>query len=470
MPADAHTCSDAARIAGQRDELRLHWKALTKCCDFLALGSSTDLIRMWDGRPTQTLDNLASLWNLAESDEDTTALLQLGAAWVAHESVLQLPQQKERWSERLRIGFLTTVFDARMRRLLAPVLNELACFHDVVLVLLASTPSDGAQERWGDLFIDSRTPTCGQLASIHGADLDVLIDLNGLQQIGSAAGLLVSRPARCCIIWTGRPMPVPSRLADWQIVDPYLVPAISLDDQAAPLILPESWAFLGEVPEKVVPCRRHGASTRICCPSPPSYVRPDAIKAWVTILASATGVTLVFTHTSFAHPQARDNLERVFCAAGGKSTQIAFEIDPLGLDWGTFAFVVATYPVMGPLTLVEALSAGVPVVARSGPWQPQRMASSILHNAKAGQLIGRDWDHYIEIARELLRAPIDDTARSYLRLALSKSATCNASRFACQFRQAIEKVAYGAPFSYQNPTMPGPNCVEVGSPYTTWQP
>lgn len=434
---------DPASVGRDEEELRANWKALAKNCDFQALGASSELIAMWERAPAQVLDQLASLWNLAESVSDMTALLRLASNWAAQAPGgyrPHAPHAPHGTRECLRIGFLTTVFDIRIRRLVEPVLDELAQFHDVTVVMvLAQSAGKVAQRRWRVLTVDAAAPAAQQSASIRTAGFDILIDLNGLQQVGSATRLLAGRPAPCCIVWTGRPLPIPAALADWQVVDPSVLSGIAMSGQAKPLVLPESWAFLGEVPEPALNDAYSAGTGRLCCPSAPMYVRPDALRAWARILASGGHAVLVFTHEGFGAARARSNLERAFMEAGGASTQIAFETDSQCPAWASFDFVLATYPVMGPLTLVEALGAGVPAVVRAGPMQPQRMAASILHNAQATQLVASNWDGYIDIATGLLRRPMDEAGRAGIRQMLSRSAACNSVRFARQFRQAIEQ-------------------------------
>ena len=99
------------------------------------------------------------------------------------------------------------------------------------------------------------------------------------------------------------------------------------------------------------------------------------------------------------------------------------------------------FPYNGTTTTCEALWMGVPVITLLGDRHVSRVGASILTNVGLSNLIGKNLDHYVQLAIEIA-TDMDYLVktRKELRKKMKESSLCNASLFAAKIENAYQEM------------------------------
>jgi len=284
------------------------------------------------------------------------------------------------------------------------------------------------------VVLDDANPR--QLAQrLANEQIDILIEVNGLQQAGTRLAALAWKPAKVQMTWAGTPTSCGLPALDYQILDPYLVPQepdFSIDRA---LELPRSWVCYGAMPafESATepPSSRNGYVT-YAVNAAPMFINSLYLETCAAIIAADPSARLVFTHPKFGQARCKDNVRRVF-ERHGVDQRVAFWDEPLsGREhlryYNEVDVLLDRFPIGGGIGTIEAMYMGVAPVAWYGPAVHTRMAYSQLHHCGIGDLcvdtpqkyrdqalqIGRDVERRRSL-RASLRATIDnDTTFTHL--------------------------------------------------------
>jgi protein O-GlcNAc transferase len=279
--------------------------------------------------------------------------------------------------------------------------------------------------------------------------LDVLVELGSTTR-WNLAQILAHRPAPVQASWLGYPHSVGLADIDHLILDPHLAPTSADLLVETPLLMPHSWLALGRAAfedEPGVDPRtsedRRGALTFGAANNPNKY-RRAAFEAWARILAGVPGSRFLFLRPEAAAPVFRENVSRVFAAAGVDPARLDFEPAVGGhmAHYNRMDVSLDTFPLTGGTTTCESLWMGVPVVSLRGEAVFQRLSHSILTNAGLGDLSTETVDDYVAKAVELAAdAPRRVELRRSLRERLRASPLGQTEAFARDYFDLLARTA-----------------------------
>lgn len=255
---------------------------------------------------------------------------------------------------------------------------------------------------------------------IRADDIDVLIDCSTHTR-GSEPGIVIKRPARCQITHVASSGALGSSSIDFKLTDQYsdipenqqylIERLLPMNGCVYPYRHVEAAAVphyrrsvLGLADETIL----FGAFVQIL------KLSPRLLQVWKRVLARLPHAKLAFSPGQFSQRQGYIN----WCkAAGIHESQITF-IDPGRNDaenmarYGLIDLVMDTFPYGGVNGTLEALDAGVPVVALAGKRNQERTSLSILSNLDVPELIVHSEREYIDMACKLA---LDRQLRKQLR-------------------------------------------------------
>jgi len=282
-------------------------------------------------------------------------------------------------------------------------------------------------------------------ATIRRDRIDVLVDLAG-HTAGNRLPLYAARPAQVNVSYLGYPATTGLQCMDGMITDAWLDPHGRADGcySEALIRLTEGWFVyepLAEVPP-VGPlpcCARNFVTFGALCNS--NKLNDDVIGAWSRILASVDRSRLVMQSKYFRDPQVVALFQQRFAGCGVALERLDFlpqmpYLEHLAIYSG-IDVCLDTFPWNGHMTVLGALTMGVPVIAIEGNTRAGRMASGILHALGLSDLVTRDVDAYVAAATSLSRDPDRLQAlRAGMRARLKASPMAQARHFTRGLEQA----------------------------------
>lgn len=356
------------------------------------------------------------------------------------------PQARTTAGRRVRIGYLADGFYAH------PIgfLSGWIAAHDrdrfAVTVYDSSPRQDRITARLAgmvDRWIDATALHDAALSDTITADgIDVLIDLNG-HSGRHRLGVLARRPGplmgtACGFATTGLP-------GAFLVADSAHVPPGAETQFSEHLVrLPAAVTF---APAPYAPP---------VCP-PPSLasgmvtfgvfnrlgkITPAALDVWGRIMAAVPGSMMLMVGLGFLEPETCQRVVTAMAVHGIHPSRIRFEQEKRHPDllaaYGRIDIALDTWPYTGGLTTLEALWAGVPVVAMAGDGMHSRHADAHLSTAGLSDLVATDTESYVATAIALARAPERLSAlRGSLRARLAASPACDARGQARALEEAI---------------------------------
>lgn len=359
--------------------------------------------------------------------------------------------------ERLRIGYLSSNFGLHAVTILTAEmygLHDRKRFEVFGFSASADDNTDMARRVRGAMdhftYIDKFSDEAAA-AAIREAEIDVLIDLQGLTQ-GLRPNILSCRPAPVQITYLGFPGTTGLPWIDYVLADRYVIPEESAGFfTEKPLYLPDCFQVndrrrvIGPKSER----RRYGLPDDafvFCAFNHNHKFNPPLFEAWMRILRQRPGSVLWLLADN---ESARGNLHRHATEQGVSPERLIFaprvppeeylarfQLADLFLD---------TLPFNGGTTASDALWAGLPVLTCSGRSFASRMAGSLLQAIGLPELITTSLRDYEGLAADLAAQPARlDELRRRLAENRTTSPLFDTPRFVRALDALLESVALKA--------------------------
>jgi protein O-GlcNAc transferase len=277
--------------------------------------------------------------------------------------------------------------------------------------------------------------------------LDILIELGGSTHMNKLE-VMAYEPARLQASWLGYPHSAGIETIDYIVADPYMVPEDPALLIEKPLMMPSTWLALGrgqfrDQPEvdPVTPEERNGFITFGTANNPHKY-SPEVIRLWARVVAATPNSRFMFVRPEGGAPSFRRHLRALFALEGVEEDRVLFQaVRGAHLPfYNEIDIALDTFPLTGGTTTCETLWMGVPVVSLVGKALFERLSYSLLTNAGLGDLVAKDLDEYIEIAKRLVADPGRRMhLRATLRQQLRDSPLGQQQKFAKDFYDMIAR-------------------------------
>lgn len=395
-------------------------------------------LEMLEDFPTEKLSELLgfpSIRAMNDSNENITKFLQLERKWCdwASEQAKQnpLPPRDWRHEQRVRLGFFGLATIDLLRALLYNIVEHIDhTKYEVVLLFAGVDDTPSVDSELEELRSKGKIASFKVMkgtdrelaAQLQEEEVDVLIDLNGLQQAGTRLAALAWRPARVQMTWAGTPTNCGLKELDYQILDPFLVPEDPAFVSDNPLVLPRSWVCFGRFPDHEItpelPSERNGYVT-FGVNAIPNRLNSDCFYYWSKLVKALPNSKLVFLNKAYANQIVRENiLERM--RELGIEDRVTFRFeneDNRGhMKWfNDVDLILDRVPISGGMGVLEALYMGVPVVSFVGPAVHTRLAWSEYNHLDIADLCCPDMESLIQKAQEVA---LDTDRRKELRVKL----------------------------------------------------
>ena len=291
-------------------------------------------------------------------------------------------------------------------------------------------------------FVD-RKPNDEIADLILSHENDILIDLNGYTA-DSRLPIMAKRLAPVQMEWIGYPFTTGLKTMDYMIYDRYNQPEVDGYGSEESLVMPNSYVcyIIGEEPEfdPTPSFEKNGYITFGTFNNPNKYT-PTIIESWAKCLMAVPESKFLFTRPEAKSVLLQDNLRREFAKYGVASDRVQFIANPFGQHlelYRNLDISLDVFPLTGGTTTCEAMSMGVPVVSRYGPFHHSRLSRSFISNVGFPELCADSEEGLVNIAANL--AANTDLLRwlhKNLRPVMTASPLCDQELFNSDFESAI---------------------------------
>ena len=331
---------------------------------------------------------------------------------------------------RIRVGYVAADFaDPSIAGCLQAVLArhdpaafEVFCYSDARVADPVSWRLRALGVRWH--AVDAVTNE--QFATgLRGDGIDILVDLAGHSAGGRRMALFARGAAPVQAAWLGYPSTTGLEAIDYRVTDADLCPNGAQSAYTEHLVrLPGSERCFAPGFEVARERAQRGGEVRFGSRHPLAALTPEVVALWTKILERVPGSRLVLAVPAGAR----------FAAAGIARERIEERAD------AAFDIALDAFPASSAAAAIEALRAGLPVVALRGSGAASRQAASILDRLGLADLVADDEVRYVEVAVTLAR----DAARlSRMRQELPGSVDRSELADAARFTRGLES-AYRA--------------------------
>jgi predicted O-linked N-acetylglucosamine transferase (SPINDLY family) len=351
--------------------------------------------------------------------EDSTPAQQLRCARTFARRFSPTPQSLPmRTGTSLRVGFVSSGFNQHATGLLIVELIERLREFPLQTIAFATTAGDGTMlrdrlEAAFQEFHDVADRSSEEIAErIRVARIDILIDVDGYC-MGSQPALFAQRPAPVQINWLAYPGTLGASWYDYLIADHFVIPETQrahYDENMA--YLPRCYQptdTTRAIPEAMSRERcglpPHGFV--FCCFNNGWKIAPRRFALWMRLLAEipdsvlwlleSTGDPVAARLRDAARLAGIDPRRLVFAAKAPHEVHLSrLRSADVFLD---------TSPYGAHTTASDAIYAGCPVLTLPGDTFASRVAGSLNVQLGLEELIARDEEDYLRIAKDLARAP-----------------------------------------------------------------
>jgi predicted O-linked N-acetylglucosamine transferase (SPINDLY family) len=341
--------------------------------------------------------------------------------------------------DRLRIGYLSAHF---YRHTVGEALAGVLEAHDRGSVSVhgyyyGAEAADATGERIRascETFRDVRALGDEAVAAQIAADrIDILVDLVGYTG-GFRSGIARARPAPIVASWLGYPGTLgDARMTDYLIGDPVVTPLEHAEHFTETLaLMPHCYhPYDSRRAAGASPSRAEAGLPQegfVFCNLSQCYkINPETLDVWCRLLREVPGSVLWLQRP--ANP-GMDNLRREAAARGVDPARLVFaeRVDSVSEYLGRLRLAdlaLDSYPYGSHSSGCDVLRAGVPLLTRVGEPFASRVAASLLAAVGLQELIARDWDEYLSLAKALA---LDGARLGRLRAAL-KAASADTPLF-----------------------------------------
>jgi protein O-GlcNAc transferase len=331
-------------------------------------------------------------------------------------------------NRRIRIGYVSPYFFGHAESFfVVPLLEahhrekfEIHCYSDSI----RSDAITARIKRCADAWHNTTAMTHDELAEqIRSDRIDILIDV-AMHMSHNRMLTFARKPAPVQVAWLAYPGGTGLDGMDYRITDPWIDPA-GADGSCyleRSIRLPHTWACYDPLSEAAPAAPRAPGPIRFGSINNPCKLNEPLLKTWAEVLRAVPDSRLIVQALCI---EQRQTISRIFESAGVSSGRLQFldrfrrpdylrlydQID-IGLD---------PLPYNGITTTCDALWMGVPVITLPGKTAAGRAGVSILGNIGLPELIAKDADDVVRIARDLagdaaklleMRASLRDRMRS----------------------------------------------------------
>lgn len=353
---------------------------------------------------------------------------------------------------KLRIGFVSgDLMDHPVRFFIAPILRGLDRKQFTVVCYANSPHSDSATVQLralADGWCECAAMNDGHLAQrIRNDRIDILVDLSG-HTLGNRLLAFLLKPAPVQVTYLGYPDTTGLPTMDYWITDWVVHPPDTRHLTSERIWrLPRCWVIYeppANAPE--VAERDNSGPVTFVTFNALQKLGPESIALWARVLAALPDSRLLVKARGMNGAGDIAIISERLAGAGVARERVtvrgraASRSEHLALYAGT-DIALDTTPYSGGTTTAEALWMGVPVVTLPGERMISRMTASMLNAVGLDELIARDADDFVRIARELAQdAPRRSRLRRELRPRLAASPLCDGAGLAQEIGGAFRQM------------------------------
>lgn len=334
----------------------------------------------------------------------------------------------------ITVGYVSPIFNRhQLTKFFLPVMEQ----HDperVRVVCYSGAPASDdtalAVKARADLWRETAGMDDAAFAAQVAADeVDILVDLWG-HTAGGRLTAFATKPAPIQVSWLNYIETTGLSEFDYVLhADNYNLPGaqalftetiLPIGPVLAPFRPFEDVPPSGDTPALAKGAVAFGAFTH------PGKVTVQVVETWARILSAVPGSTLTLRYSYYKDPTLKRAIGATFEAFGVQAERVVF---PPHLTGAAFQrayheidLALDTFPYQGMTTTLDALHAGVPVLAYEGPRMNERTAPTTLRACGLDALVAETLDAYIETAVALARdLPRLNALRGRVRAAFDAS-------------------------------------------------
>ncbi|MGA3067147.1 MAG: tetratricopeptide repeat protein [Tepidisphaeraceae bacterium] len=362
-----------------------------------------------------------------------------------------LPHENDRTPDRrLRVGYVSSdLCHHILLRNILPLFREhdhgqfeTFCYSNVARPDQFTNRCKGLMDHWRNIrgLDDDRAARM-----IREDRIDILVDLAG--HMGETRLMIFARkPAPVQVTFGGYPGGTGLTTMDFRLSDPYLDPPGMNESHYVERIvrLPHSWwCYLMDEMDVTSPIRPTPSASRdgvvFGCLSSSIKISDHSLNVWKRLLAQMPESRLVLLEPPRAQ---RDKILRALGEGRERIRFVASRPRAAYLElYHEIDIFLDSLPYNGHTTALDALVMGVPVVTRPGATAVGRAGVSILTNLGLTELIGKDDEAYISIAKRLAGdIPRLNDLRMGMRARMQASPLMDARRFARDIEAAYRQM------------------------------
>ncbi|MCJ2072259.1 tetratricopeptide repeat protein [Methylobacterium sp. J-030] len=248
---------------------------------------------------------------------------------------------------------------------------------------------------------------------IESDRIDILVDLSG-HSGGNRLSVFARKPAPVQVTWIGLPATTGLAAIDYRLTDAIYDPVGETEHLHSEML----WRIAGTgicyqpfLPAPDVAETAPFVENRYVtfgCFNRFEKLTDDALTAWGAILAAVPDARLMLIIADIDDPRTRGDAEARLTTCGLPLDRIAFAPRNTTNRYAMHRSVdiaLDPFPFNGNTTTFDTLYMGVPVVTLAGPRTVARVGAAILGLIGLSELIARDVDGYVAIARRLAGDP-----------------------------------------------------------------
>lgn len=316
---------------------------------------------------------------------------------------------------RIRIGYLSP--DLRRHSVsyfIEPVLAhhdrdrfEVHCYFNSSLPDEVTARFKGYGHAWHDCYWMSDDELAAQIAA---DGIDILVDLAG-HTSGNRMLTLARKPAPLQVSWLGYPTITGLAAVDYRVTDPQVDPEDGepREGTETPLRLPHSYYCyrpIAPAPDVAPPPSVRTGHVTFGSFNNLAKVSDRTLTLWAAVLEAVPASRLLVKARSLDDAAVRRSLQERMQKLGIDAGRLLLRGWEHGFGgqlalYAEIDIALDTFPYNGGTTTCEALWMGVPVVSLRGETHASRMGASLLHAAALPELVARDAESFVRIAREL---------------------------------------------------------------------
>jgi protein O-GlcNAc transferase len=349
---------------------------------------------------------------------------------------------------KIRVGYVSPNFHLHAESFfVVPLLEshehaqfEIHCYSDVIRADSVTERSRRCADVWHHCLGLTDDELAGQ---IRGDQIDILVDLS-MHMARNRELVFARKPAPVQVAWLAYPGGTGLDAMDYRITDPWIDPP-GIDESVyceRSIRLPSSWVCYDPLSEILPSAARTGEAVCFGSINNPCKLNEPLLRLWARVIQAVPNSRLLLQVLGDDHRQrildlyrsldiSRERLEFVGRCGRGEYLRLYDRID-ICLD---------PLPYNGITTTCDALWMGVPVVTLAGKTAAGRAGVSILMNVGLGELVAREADEFVNIARSLA---MDHSRRvdlrSTLRQRLQKSPLMDGRGFARDMESAYRQM------------------------------